>query len=154
MMRTGHQMWWWEANLDQIVCDKGDDSQKGVDSRQEGSKEVETVSLDNSRVSSKELGSYLEGCELGAQKWDWSPREERCVDLGGMGHHESVRRGVSQAQWEGGHRGAASSHMLAGGLGGGEGGHFPLVSLGTAEMGLVERRWHEHGLVDSREGNS
>lgn len=44
--------------------------------------------------------------------------------------------------------------MLAGGLGGGEGGHFPLVSLGTAEMGLVERRWHEHGLVDSREGNS
>lgn len=44
--------------------------------------------------------------------------------------------------------------MLAGGLGRGEGGCFPLASLATAEMGLVERRWHEHGLVDSREGKS
>lgn len=46
-MKTGHQLWW-EAILDQMVCGKGDDSQNGVGSRQEGTKEVETVSLDNS----------------------------------------------------------------------------------------------------------
>lgn len=57
-LRTGHQTWRWEAILDQIVHDKGDDSQNGVSSRQEGAKEVEKVSMDNSGVLANGAASW------------------------------------------------------------------------------------------------
>lgn len=34
-MRIGHQMWWWEAVPDQMVCGKGDDRMEWVQGRKE-----------------------------------------------------------------------------------------------------------------------